>query len=445
MSPWYNVDKRGDHVTDTEKNRILLALRRHPRETESEYDYRFKELIGLCEAAGGDVVGSVVQVRSDIDGAFYLGSGKVNELRVLTDNLDANLVIFDSELSPAQIRNLEAKLEQRVIDRTQLILDIFALRARSKEGRLQVEVAQLQYMLPRLTGRGIEMSRLGGGIGTRGPGETKLEMDRRRIRDRIAYIRHQLGALTRTRRVQREKRARSVPVVALVGYTNAGKTTLLGRWTRERGTNVLDGGNARLFDTLDPTARRVKAGATGDIVLLDTVGFVQDLPHLLVNAFRATLEEALAADVIVHVVDGSVDSRTHIETTYKVLKEIGVLDKPIVTFFNKMDISTLHPGPDTHATVSIYGSAGEGTNIESLYETVDRLIGFDPIEIIVEGSPSSGIFWQNVITSGKVVETSHISEDVVQLKVMVERRVAPRLQERMKKLEKVRVEFAKDE
>jgi GTP-binding protein HflX len=211
-------------VTSSDVQKVILACRRHPGEREDAFHGRLEELVGLCEAAGGQVVQTFVQTRPDVDPGLYLGSGKVAEIAAAVDELEADVVVFDGELSPGQIRNLEGRIGCRVIDRTQLILDIFALRARSREGRLQVEIAQLQYLLPRLTGRGAELSRLGGGIGTRGPGETKLETDRRRIRQRIDHLRQELKLLHKTRSTQRARRAKSVPVVALVGYTNAGKS-----------------------------------------------------------------------------------------------------------------------------------------------------------------------------------------------------------------------------
>ncbi|GMA48876.1 hypothetical protein GCM10025857_02330 [Alicyclobacillus contaminans] len=320
-----------------ETTRIVLACRRSPQETDEQFITRRDECIGLCEAAGAAVVAVFQQTRSSIDGAWYLGSGKISEMARYIEEHEVELAVFDGELSPGQVRNLEHHLGCRVLDRTQLILDIFALRAKSREGRLQVEIAQLQYLLPRLTGRGAEMSRLGGGIGTRGPGETKLEMDRRRIRQRIQHLRQALAHVRAHRETARRQRAKSVPVVALVGYTNAGKSTVMRRWLTDCGGTSVEAGNDRLFDTLDPLARRVQVGSTGQAVLLDTVGFVQNLPHLLVESFRATLEEVLAADLVVHVVDGTAATLQRMETTYQVLSEIGALDKPIITLFNKMD------------------------------------------------------------------------------------------------------------
>jgi GTPase len=427
------------------RERVVLAIRRDPNERDDEFHARKEELVGLCEAADGYVVGVLVQERSAVDTKYYLGSGKMDVMAELVLNEAADVVIFDGELSPAQVRNVEARLGCRVIDRTQLILDIFARRARTKEGRLQVEIAQLEYMLPRLTGRGTQMSRLGGGIGTRGPGETKLEVDRRRIRKRITHLREELKRVRQVRHIQRDRRGKSVPIVALVGYTNAGKTTLLGRWTDDRGTGKARAGDQRLFDTLDPMARRVKAGATGEIVVLDTVGFVQNLPHLLVDAFRATLEEVLAADLIVHVVEATNDAETHLRTTYKVLHEIGALDKPVITFVNKMDIATVHVAPDTHAKATVYGSAKTGENLEQLYQLVDREVGYDAIHLRVEGRVDSKPFWDKTFASGKVVASVPLSEDRIRLTLEVERRLAKQVQERLLRMPDVVVEFGADD
>lgn len=392
-------------------------------ESESRFEHRMDELKGLCEAAGVEVAAVYSQERDEVQRSLYLGSGKVTEIANAISDTDVELSVFDGELSPTQVRNLESRLMVRVIDRTQLILDIFAMRARTHEGRLQVEIAQLQYLLPRLTGLGVEMSRLGGGVGTRGPGETKLEMDRRRIRSRISHLETKLKSISRHRETQRRKRVSSVPVVALVGYTNAGKTTLLERWTRDHGGRTTDGGNQRLFDTLDPVARRVKAGPNGSIVVMDTVGFIEDLPHLLVDAFRATLEEANTADLIVQVVDSKDNPNTRLETTYQVLKEIDALDKPIITFFNKMDCAEEHPLPDSQAAVNIYGSAVTGEGLERLYEETERLLGLEGVEVEVVGDPKSREFWSEVMALSKVLEVDSHSEDEIHVRVQVERRL----------------------
>ncbi len=293
-----------------------------------------QELGQLAVTAGARVVGQVVQRRDAPDPAHYVGEGKAAEIEELRLQSGAGLIVFDDELSPAQLRNLERVTQGRVIDRTALILDIFAQRAHTREGKLQVELAQLNYRLPRLGGRGSELSRLGGGIGTRGPGETKLETDRRRIRRRIAELWRQIEDIKRHRRQQRRARAREWPVVALCGYTNAGKSTLLNTLT---GAGVL--AEDRLFATLDPTTRRVEIPSGGSVLLTDTVGFIEKLPPQLVAAFSATLEEVTEADLICHVVDASHPRRAEQEATVlRVLRKIGAQDRPVLTVYNKTDL-----------------------------------------------------------------------------------------------------------
>jgi GTPase len=414
-------------VNDNPANRILLAVRKLPSERDEKLQPRVEELVGLCEAAGGEVLHTFIQERPSPDRALYLGSGKIQEVGEMVQSENADMVICDGELSPGQIRNLENALSCRVLDRTQLILDIFALRARTKEGLLQVEIAQLQYLMPRLTGRGVEMSRLGGGIGTRGPGETKLETDRRRIRERISHLRHELHQVQQVRHVQRMQRGKSTPVVALVGYTNAGKTTVMQRWTLDRGFGQALSGHARLFDTLDPLARRVKAPAGGEMVILDTVGFVQNLPHLLVDAFRATLEEVMSADLIVHVVDATDDPSVRLQTTYQVLSEIGALDKPVLTFFNKMDLASHPPAPDTRAVGSVFGSAQTGMNMPKLYEEVERLLEVDEVSYILQGTIDGPEFWKDTAGFGQVLTSTQDGDTGVwEVTVMLQRRLSAR-------------------
>lgn len=305
-------------------------------------DLDLTELKALVEAAGGEVVGEITQQRSAPDPAHYIGTGKVEEVKTLVLATAANLVIVDAELAPSQIRNLEKRIDVRVIDRTQLILDIFAQRAQTHEGRLQVEIAQLQYALPRLTGRGTEMSRLGSGfggagpgIGTRGPGESKLEMDRRHIRERIAQLRSEVKEIRRHRQLLRESRVRrGYPLVALVGYTNAGKSSLL---------NALTAAEAyaadMLFATLDTTTRALALPDGREIALTDTVGFISRLPHHLVDAFYATLEEVQFADLLIHVVDASnPDMLEQTRAVDQVLKELKADDKHIIIAYNKADL-----------------------------------------------------------------------------------------------------------
>jgi GTPase len=298
-------------------------------------DHALDELAGLAEAAGASVVLRVLQDRPKPDPATFLGSGKVDTLAAACAETGAEVVIFDNELSPAQLRNLETKLNRKVVDRTQLILDIFSRRARTREGKLQVELAQLKYLMPRLVGAGTAMSRLGGGIGTRGPGETKLETDRRRIRHRISTLGRDLDIVRRRRGQLRERRHKeAVPTIALVGYTNAGKTTLF---------NMLTGDTAHasdaLFVTLDPLVRRVRLPDQRQLLISDTVGFIDRLPHQLVAAFRATLEEVASAELLVHVIDAAAADRSRrIEAVRRVLVEVDAASVPMLEVFNKCDL-----------------------------------------------------------------------------------------------------------
>ena len=320
-------------------------------------DARLEELARLAESAGAVVAGTLVQRRAAPHSATFLGAGKIEELQQLCYETSADLVILDHELSPAQQRNLERKLNLKVIDRPGIVLDIFARRARTREGRLQVELAQMTYLLPRLTGRGVLLSRLGGRIGTRGPGETKLEVDRRRIRKRITDLRRAIAEIGRTRSLQREaRREAQLPVVALVGYTNAGKSTLLNALTNA-GVFVED----KLFATLDPTVRKVRLPNGRPVLLVDTVGFITNLPVQLVAAFRATLEEVTEADLLVHVVDAShPDWSAQVEAVREVLDELNAGGKPVVHAMNKADAV-----PHTEVR-RIIEEIGEGVAISAL-------------------------------------------------------------------------------
>jgi GTP-binding protein HflX len=308
----------------TERPRLLLPA------TES-----LAELARLAGTAGLTVVAESVQSLRRIHPATYVGAGKVDEVRALAEERDADVVVFDDPLSPAQQRNLEKRLERKVIDRSALILDIFAQRARSLEGKLQVELAQLQYLLPRLTRQWTHLSRLGGGVGTRGPGETQLEVDRRRVRERIAQLRRRLGDVERTRALHRQDRsAVPFPTVALVGYTNSGKSTLMNTLTRA-GVLVED----KLFATLDPTVRKLRLPDGLTVLLADTVGFIHKLPHQLVEAFKSTLEEVRAADLLVHVVDVAQPTwPEQVQVVEEVLAEIGAGDRPVLLALNKVDL-----------------------------------------------------------------------------------------------------------
>lgn len=326
------------------------------RDTEDS----LKELSKLAETAGARAVGSVIQSRDQVHPGTYVGKGKIDEIKDLLWELDATGIICDDELSPVQMKNLQDELDVKVMDRTLVILDIFAARASSSEGKIQVELAQLKYRQTRLTGFGTSLSRLGGGIGTRGPGEKKLEVDRRLIRRRIAQLSRELKEVKRHREIVRGKRSRSrIPVAAIVGYTNAGKSTLLNRLT---GADIL--AEDKLFATLDPTTRGLRLPGGQEILLTDTVGFIHKLPHHLIEAFKSTLEEAKYADLILHVVDASnpqMDIQMH--TVYETLYHLEVRDKPVITVFNKQDQAA---GEGTvrdfkaDCTVKISAKTGEG-------------------------------------------------------------------------------------
>lgn len=355
------------------------------------------ELARLVFAAGGIVVLRSSQERPRPDPATFIGGGKVEQLARACDEIDVELVVFDNELSPTQLRQLEAGVGRRVIDRTQLILDIFAKRARTREGKSQVELAQLRYLLPRLVGAGIEMSRLGGGIGTRGPGETKLESDRRRIRHRIATIAASIEEIRQRRSRLHDRRHKSaVPIVALVGYTNAGKTTLF---------NLLTGGGAEtsnaLFVTLDPLVRRVRLPDRRELLVSDTVGFIDRLPHTLVAAFRATLEEVRAADLLLHVIDAVAPDRDRrMAAVRAVLEEVGAADLPRIDVYNKADM--LEPGEREHlvhlSPPSVVVSALMGQGREAVIEAMGAALGLDTAVVTLNFDARSdrgqrGISW----------------------------------------------------
>ena len=349
-------------VTEQTPDRVLLV-----EADTGDYDAQasLDELFELTESAGAIPVASITQRLSRLDPATCVGSGKLEEIRDYCENEDIDLIIFDLELSPVQIRNIEKITDVRVIDRTMLILDIFALRARTKEGKIQVELAQLKYMMPRLTGKGIELSRLGGGIGTRGPGETKLETDRRHIKRKMETLKAQLKDVEEHRRQLRDRRDKDgVITVAIVGYTNAGKSTLMNTLT-DAGVLSED----KLFATLDPTSRALKLPCGVSVMLIDTVGLVRRLPHHLVEAFKSTLEEAAQADIILNVCDASSDeSRLHLDVTRELLASLSSLDKPVIPVLNKCDlISDVMTG----ISGAVHISAKYGTGIDELLKAVE--------------------------------------------------------------------------
>ncbi len=326
-----------------------------------------EELYALAESAGAEVAGSMIQKLDKPIAATYVGTGRLEELVGICESSEIDLIIADDELSPVQIRTIEDATDVRVIDRTMLILDIFALRAHSKEGKLQVETAQLRYMLPRLTGKGVQMSRLGGGIGTRGPGETKLETDRRHIRRKLEALEEKLDEIEKRREQLRKRRKKDgVITAAIVGYTNAGKSTLMNYLTD---AGVLE--KDQLFATLDPTSRALKLPNGVTVMLIDTVGFVRRLPHHLVKAFRSTLEEAVAADIIINVCDASSEEALlHLDVTRKLLEDLGCADTPIITVFNKSDIA--ENGADFPSfSGGVHISAKKGTGIEALLAAIE--------------------------------------------------------------------------
>ena len=349
-------------VTEQKPTRALLV-----EVDTGEYDAEasLAELFELAESAGAEPVASVSQKLSLVDSATCVGSGKLEEIRDYCEAEDIDLIIFDLELSPVQIRNIEHETDVRVIDRTMLILDIFALRARSREGKLQVELAQLKYMMPRLTGKGVEMSRLGGGIGTRGPGETKLETDRRHIKRRMETLKEQLSDVEAHRRQLRARRDKDgVITVAIVGYTNAGKSTLMNTLT-DAGVLSED----KLFATLDPTSRALKLPCGVSVMLIDTVGLVRRLPHHLVEAFKSTLEEAAQADIILNVCDASSEeSRLHLDVTRDLLASLSSLDKPIIPVLNKCDLISDNM---TGISGAVHISAKYGTGIDELLRAIE--------------------------------------------------------------------------
>jgi GTP-binding protein HflX len=369
--------------------KALLVHLATEREEKLHSEESMEELKRLTKAAGARAVGEVFQFRQEINPKYLIGQGKVEEISQLREELDADLVIFNHNLSPIQQRSLEEETQGKVIDRTQLILDIFAQRARSKEGKLQVELAQLNYILPRLLGKGKALSRLGGGIGTRGPGEKKLEEDRRRILNRISKIKNDIEKIQKRRAIQRKSRKKSpIPMVSLVGYTNAGKSTLFNSLSREHMFT-----SSQFFSTLDPVLRRVSFSDGLYFFLSDTVGFIKNLPLELISSFRATLEELKEADCICHIIDiTSSTCQNQIDAVDKILSEIGVTDLPVIKAFNKIDLlpkkEELLKRNRNSEHLKVYLSAKTGEGLQDLKDKF-RSILFEDLKLFYLRIPKS--------------------------------------------------------
>jgi len=369
--------------TENKTPKAALVSVRLKDQDEKEADASLLELEKLLETAGGECAAKVIQTKDSFDSRTVMGSGKLKELSEICKANEIDLVIFDTELSPSQIKNIEDELDNvQVIDRTMLILDIFALHARTGEGKLQVELAQLKYTAPRLVGKGLELSRLGGGIGTRGPGESKLETDRRHLKRRMETLREELRQLEKNRETMRKQRERSqIMNIAIVGYTNAGKSTLLNYLTN---AGIL--AEDKLFATLDPTTRKYTLPDGTDILLTDTVGFIRNLPHHLVEAFKSTLDEAVFADAIIIMIDASDEEReAQLEVTEKILNELGAGDKPVIYVLNKcdkVDIDILS-SPEILRTDNTYAiSLKTGQGVDRLIEALQKLAREGKSEVV---------------------------------------------------------------
>jgi GTP-binding protein HflX len=377
-------------------------------QAQTATDETLEELEALLETAGGFCTGKVLQNRHTPDSHSFIGEGKAQEVKMLVEATASTMVIFDNELSPGHIRALEEIMGVTVLDRSALILDIFAQRAKTKEGRLQVELAQYQYLLPRLSGMGKSLSRQGGGIGTRGPGETKLESDRRHIRERITRLQHELEQVRQVRSVQRERRMKnSVPVVAIVGYTNAGKSTLLNQLT---GAGIP--ANNRLFDTLDTTSRQLTVSDNLDVILSDTVGFIAKLPHHLVDAFRATLEELEYADLLLHVIDSADSNREeHIAVVERLISKLAKPDTPVLRCYNKAELVEPTDIPVGEDVVRI--SAKHGYGMDTLLKSIETALGQSRHHIVVTLPYSMGGLLETLHNNAQVLSTDYTGEGIV--------------------------------
>lgn len=366
-----------------------------------------EELEALLETAGGFCTGKMLQNRHTPDSHSFIGEGKAQEVRMLVEATASTMVIFDNELSPGNIRALEEIIGVTVLDRSALIMDIFAQRAKTREGRLQVELAQYKYLLPRLSGMGQSLSRQGGGIGTRGPGETKLESDRRHIRERINRLEAELEQVRQVRGVQRERRMKnSVPVVAIVGYTNAGKSTLLNQLT---GAGIP--ANNRLFDTLDTTSRQLKVSDNLDVILSDTVGFISKLPHHLVDAFRATLEELEYADVLLHVIDSADPNRgDHIAVVDKLISSLSKPGTPVIYCYNKADLVSREEIPVGENVIAV--SAAKGVNMQELLKLIETTLGHARHHVVLRLPYSMGGQVDTLHSGAKVYSADYTGQGI---------------------------------
>lgn len=398
--------------TEQEAEKVILvavSLDDYGRENDIDTEGSLDELCELCDTAGAVTVGRLIQNRERVHSGTYIGKGKIEELKALIAELSADAIVTDDELTPAQMRNLEDELEVKICDRTMVILDIFAKHALTREGKIQVELAQLKYSLQRLTGKGIAMSRLGGGIGTRGPGEKKLEQDRRLIRDRISHLKSELSEIVDNRKLLRKQRERNaVPVVAIVGYTNAGKSTLLNKLTS---SDILAAD--MLFATLDATTRKLKLESGQEILLTDTVGFINKLPHHLIDAFRSTLEEASYADVILHVVDASnPNAFNQMAVVYETLTKLSADGKPVITAMNKQDKAEGESVKDLKADHVVKISAKNGDGLEELKGVIESVLKDQKVYIEKLIPYSEGGYLNQIRKFGQVVTEDYRADGV---------------------------------
>ena len=399
-------------ANSTQENVLLIGVR-ISKEGRGGIEESLNELTRLTETAGGVVLDKTIQELKEVNPAYFIGKGKVEEVKDIISQRNVDIVVFDNDLTPAQQQNLETEFGVRILDRTGLILDIFAQRARSKEGKLQVELAQLNYLLPRLVGKGTSLSRLGGGIGTRGPGETKLEVDRRKARDRISKIKKDLEKVRRVRTLHQKRREDiSCPYISIIGYTNAGKSTLLNRLS-DAGVLAED----RLFATLDPTIRKIRLQNGQDVLISDTVGFLNKLPHQLIAAFKATFEEVNESDILCHVIDAShprIDD--HIQSVNSVLTELGVSKKPIIHLLNKVDkVANSHEILKYRQRVldnCIPISAVTGSGIDDFLYKIEELTRHRIKKVTLRFPVEAGDMISQIYRNGRVTKKEYSDEGV---------------------------------